>query len=99
MEDFIYKFTNYISNQEGILGPCMVGSQARGVVRKDSDIDLVVITKEPSNYLNQNDCLNQFGIVDKIENEDFGLIQSRRVYYKDVPEVEFGITTVLMVKN
>jgi len=62
------------------------------MARSDSDIDVIVIVDDPVPYLGTSAWLESFGHVHSIANEDWGLLQSRRVYYIHGMEVEFGIT-------
>lgn len=70
----------------------LVGSYARGQARADSDVDLVIITATPQHYLEDESWLHAFGMVQSVQLEDWGMVQSQRVFYADM-EVEFGITT------
>jgi hypothetical protein len=63
------------------------------MARPDSDIDVIVIVDDPVRYLETSSWLEFFDHLRSISNEDWGLLQSRRVQYGDGTEVEFGITT------
>lgn len=91
--EFIETFTKWVETQENILASALVGSQARGTPRADSDIDLVIITDNPGIFLNDEKWLSQFGEVTKIVKEDYKLVQGLRVFYREGLEVEYGITT------
>jgi uncharacterized protein len=71
----------------------LVGSQARGQATPDSDVDLVILTNEPGRYFEDRAWLEDFGAVERSEPEDWGRVQALRVWYRDGPEVEFGLTT------
>jgi predicted nucleotidyltransferase len=71
----------------------LVGSRARGQAKPDSDVDLVVLTSAPEPYLEDHSWIELFGEVDRSELEDWGRVQSVRVFYRDGLEVEFGIAT------
>lgn len=92
-EIFINKFTDWVSINDDILGVALVGSYVRGKAKIDSDIDLVIIAKDRKKFLDNNEWAGNFGIVTNVEHENFGLVQSVRVFYKNGLEVEFGITT------
>lgn len=90
---FLDRFEVWALKQPDILGVAIVGSFARGQARNDSDLDLIVITAEPKGYLLRTDWVDNFGKVNEIRQEDFGLVQVVRVFYEGGLEVEFGITT------
>jgi hypothetical protein len=66
------------------------GSYARGTARPDSDIDIALVSPDPDTLLNERDWLDTFGTPTVVGVEDYGLVQSIRVYYGTL-EVEFGI--------
>lgn len=93
VDQFLENFKQWTTSQDNIEAVALVGSYARGTARPDSDIDLVIITNDPKLLLENVLWLKNFGQIKEIKNEDWGLIQSKRVFYKNGPEVEFGITT------
>lgn len=76
-----------------IYGLAIVGSYGRGLARADSDIDIVVLTTDPSRYLVDDGWLADFGAVRSVQHEDWGAVQSLRTFYEDGTEIEFGITS------
>ena len=75
---------------ERVDGVVLVGSRARGTARKDSDVDLVVLTEAPATFLKTTLWTHAFGEPARIDREDCGVVQSVRVHYDDGLEVEFG---------
>lgn len=75
-----------------MLAAALVGSYARGYARQDSDVDLVLITREPRALFEKQEWLKQFGNVKKIQIEEYGLVISLRVWYTNDLEVEYGIS-------
>lgn len=69
----------------------VVGSHARGDAGPDSDVDLVLVCSDPARYLIDIAWVRTFGEVGELSFEDWGLVQSLRVLYRNGPEVEFGI--------
>jgi predicted nucleotidyltransferase len=69
----------------------LVGSQARGTARPDSDVDLVVVTETPADLVTDPGWTEYFGAVERQAGEDWGAVRSLRLWYRDGPEVEFGI--------
>jgi hypothetical protein len=90
---FLEHLTAWTVTQSDIFAVLLVGSYARSAARTDSDMDIVMITSTPQHYLQNDTWLSNFGQVTQVQDEDWGLVQSRRVFYADGLEVEFGITT------
>jgi len=93
MEKIIDEIVEWVKTEEDIVALALVGSHARGTAKEDSDIDLIIITNNPEVYLDSDKWIAQFGEVEELRKEDYGLMQSRRVFYANDFEVEFGITT------
>jgi hypothetical protein len=93
IELFLSSFTSWAAPRSDIVAVALVGSWARGTARPDSDVDLVMIVRDRGVYENDDAWLWQFGTPRAIEREDWGRVQSRRVFYEAGPEVEFGLTT------
>ena len=72
----------------------LVGSHARSEATPDSDVDLVILAEIPGKYLNDQLWLGRFGDPLRVSIEDWGLVQSLRVWYEGGLEVEFGFTSV-----
>lgn len=99
--ELIKKITAWASINSNIASILLVGSHARGEARPDSDVDLVLICKRQEELLVDISWINQFGIVDEYFVEQWGKVQSARVFYQSDSgsvnseprlEVEFGIT-------
>ncbi len=89
---FMNKLNQWLAGQAAIEAVLLVGSFARGTAREGSDVDLVIITSNPQTYLQDDRWIETFGSPTRIEHEDWGLLQSKRVFYASGLEVEFGIT-------
>lgn len=85
--------------REDVLGLAVVGSYARGDAKPDSDVDLVLVCREPSRLLVDTAWVSTFGEVHEVSLEDWGLVQSARVVYQDGLEVEFGFTGIEWTKT
>ena len=91
-DGFISNFTEWAADQPEIVAVVLIGSHARGEAGPESDIDLVVVTTVPGKFLDNAAWTETFGIADSLTIEDWGRVQSVRVFYNGGPEVEFGIT-------
>lgn len=89
---FLSHVTDWATAANGIAGVLLVGSFARGTAHAESDVDLVIMGANPDDYLTDIAWLHLFGEVTRLEHEDWGLVQSLRVFYQDGLEVEFGLT-------
>ncbi len=92
IQPLLVQITQWTSTREDIAGLLLVGSYARGAATDESDVDFVLLTHQSDPYLDYNGWLSAFGHPVKIEPEDWGMVQSRRVFYDNGLEVEFGIT-------
>ncbi len=98
---FIQQFNDWGTKQENILGVALVGSHARNTAKEYSDIDLMIIVKDPKVYLEDNSWINLFGKVKQngIKDEEWGLVKTKRVFYENGIEAEFNLSTVEWTKT
>jgi predicted nucleotidyltransferase len=94
VSDFLDCVTDWAAHQPTIAAVALVGSQARGEARPDSDIDLVLLCEEPHAFLADTSWIHYFGTVARCHTEYWGFVTSLRVYYTEGFEVEFGMTTL-----
>ena len=97
LTDFLKKVIDWAGSLPDCSGFALLGSHARGEATPASDIDLVFITTTPQQYLRDTGWLGQFGEILRTSREDWGKVQSVRVWYKDGYEVEFGIADLSWV--
>jgi uncharacterized protein len=90
---FIQQVTTWALRQPGILAVALVGSHARRAARPDSDVDLVMLTTRPEDWILNPDWTAAFGAIKLVQQEDWGRVTCLRVFYQNGLEVEFGITT------
>ncbi len=90
---FLSQVVRWAETRSEVLGVALVGSHARGQARPESDIDLVLLTTNPTYFIQNSAWVEAFGPVQSISVEDYRLLTSLRVFYADGPEVEFGLTT------
>jgi predicted nucleotidyltransferase len=89
---FLQQITAWAKTEQGILSLGLVGSQARGTAGPDSDVDLVILARDPQSFLQDTAWLAHFGAVESRQVEDYGRVQSLRVWYRSGLEVEYGLT-------
>jgi uncharacterized protein len=93
IDHFLDALMKWAVEERGILAVAAVGSHARRTARPDSDVDVIVIVDDPAKYLKTSTAwIERFGPVLSVSDEDWGLVQSKRVQYADRTEVEFGFT-------
>lgn len=91
IENFINALKDFSANTPYIESVIIVGSYARGTNKEDSDLDIVIITPNKSEMVEKQDFVQNFGEFYKKQTEYYGACTSVRVWYKNGPEVEFGI--------
>ncbi len=97
IRDFLRQVTAWANDHSDILAVALVGSYARGKPHPDSDVDLVIIVTNPAPYLSDVTWISQFGRPTRYQSEDYGLVTSLRVWYRDGLEVEYGLTDLRWV--
>jgi len=90
--DFLDRIIAWAKTNKEITGVVLVGSYARNQAKKDSDIDLVILTNKADKYISDCEWLKQFGEIQNIKSINYGALTSWHVNYKNNHEVEFGIT-------
>ena len=75
-----------------VLGLAIVGSHARGEAGPDSDVDLVLLCKDPKALADDCAWVANFGEPRDTVPEDYGIVRALRVFYLDGLEVEFGLS-------
>ncbi len=93
-ENLINLVIDWAKSEEGVLGVALVGSHARGEARQDSDIDLVIISSDPYRYIDDSSWISSFGEIKSCKTEDWGILTSLRVFFRDGLEVEFGFSSL-----
>jgi predicted nucleotidyltransferase len=89
-ETLIREIQEWFQHQSDVGGILLVGSHARGDARRNSDIDLLILVQNISSWINHTDWARKFGEPKEIEVEDWGQVQSVRVFYDNQEEVEFS---------
>jgi predicted nucleotidyltransferase len=89
---FLTAFAHWASQQSDVRAVALVGSHARGAAVEGSDVDLVIVARDPHAYLGERAWLDQFGHVERVQLEPHGKVTSLRVTYTGGLEVEYGLT-------
>jgi predicted nucleotidyltransferase len=87
---FLRDLTRWASQHPSILAVGLVGSQARGTASACSDVDLIILSREPDEFLRETTWTETFGHPLRHAFENCGNIAVCRVWYQDGLEVEFG---------
>lgn len=82
-----------------MVGSALVGSHARGEAGPDSDVDLMIVTTSPDDYVKDTRWVRELGEPDTIEIGEWGAVTSVRVTYVGGAEVELGIATPAWTKT
>ena len=90
-QSFLNAIRLWAEGEPSVDGVALVGSHARGEARPGSDVDVVIISSTPDTLLQACEWIDFFGTVASTRRDDFGAVQSLRVWYEDGLEVEFGI--------
>jgi len=89
---FLGAFVRGASLQGDIRAVALVGSYVRNAATAASDVDLVIVARDPAAYLRDRAWTALFGHVEQERIEHYGKVTSLRVAYSDLPEVEYGFT-------
>ena len=89
---FLKVFLQWVESQRLVEGAILVSPHARGGVRQDSDIDLVLLCPEYESYLEDVSWINDFDKPVSVRLKDYGKLTSVRVFHEEGPQVEFGFT-------
>jgi len=91
--DFIEDFMRWSKKRKDIRAVALVGSYARETATEVSDVDLVILTEKPNEYITDTEWIKVFGRAITKEVEKYGKLTSIRVWYESGLEVEYGFTT------
>ena len=91
--DFIEDFMRWSKKRKDIRAVALVGSYARETATEVSDVDLVILTESPNEYITDTEWIKVFGRAITKEVEKYGKLTSIRVWYESGLEVEYGFTT------
>jgi uncharacterized protein len=90
VEDVIHRVTRWAAGRDDIVGLLLVGSHARNAARFDSDIDLVVLTRDTTRYADSA-WADELAIGELIRIRSWGPITEQRFATPSGLEVEIDI--------
>ena len=93
VESLLSAIVTWASGQPDVVAVLLVGSHARGTATETSDVDLVLLIDGPERYTEDPSWADQFGAIERMQREEWGVVTSLRVWYEGGPEVEYGFTT------
>jgi predicted nucleotidyltransferase len=85
---FLSECSRWAASKPDILAVALVGSHARNKATDGSDVDLVIVAREPKSYLEDTRWAQRFGTIDRQQIEQYGKVTSLRVRYLGSREVE-----------
>ena len=91
-EQFLDDLARWAVSQNDLLAVALVGSYARGTATPDSDVDIMLLSSHPDLYLKDSSWAANFGVIEKRQTEQYGLVTSLRIWYAGGLEVEYGIS-------
>lgn len=93
IESFLHALKTWVTEQKDISALAVVGSFARARATETSDVDIMLVTTAQQRYLNDDSWITQFGEVEEINRENWGAVQTKRVFYTNGLEAEFNFAT------
>lgn len=91
LDVLLQRVATWAATRSDIRAVALVGSYARGTPTDQSDIDLVMLTTNPDEYIQQDNWVDELHIGDPIVTKDWGAITERRLRRGDGLEIEVGI--------
>jgi hypothetical protein len=91
LDDFRARMVAWAAREADVVALALVGSQARGEARPDSDVDVIVLTTERPARLARRRWLTRLGGVRRVREKLFDAITSLVVDFDRGPQVELGL--------
>ena len=91
---FLQSVVEWAKDEPDLMALALVGSHARGEASPESDVDLILLLRNPKEYIKNSDWISEFGEPRHIAQEDWGKVTSLRVLYADGLEVEYGLSNL-----
>lgn len=92
MEAFVGDAAAWAAARDDLVAAAIVGSWARDGAREDSDVDLILLTNDPTAYTGHGDWISRLAPGAKLlRTGDWGAIIERRLLLPSGLEVEIGV--------
>jgi predicted nucleotidyltransferase len=92
VDAFVSALVQWAAERSDVVALAVVGSWARGTARADSDFDVVLLTDDPSAYLEREDWIAALAPgAELFRIGDWGAIAERRFVLRSGLEVEVGV--------
>jgi predicted nucleotidyltransferase len=88
---FLDLLPGWAQQRRDVRAVALVGSWARQAPRPESDVDVLLLTEEPSLYIEHEDWIKQLGGVALVTTRVWGVITERRFRLPGGREVELGV--------
>jgi predicted nucleotidyltransferase len=90
VQRFLEAVVDWCSRQSDVAAAALVGSHARGTARPDSDVDIVVVTSDPSAYVDSDDWAPSLA-GEIVLTRRWGVLTERRLRTSAGLEVDLGV--------
>lgn len=90
-DNFLAHLTGWAERREDVRALLLVGSFARGQARPDSDLDVILLTRDPTVFVNDTAWIHVLGDVSSCQLEHYGQVTSLRTLFRDGFEVELSV--------
>lgn len=97
IDPFLKRLVRWAKQHEEILSVALIGSYARAQATRDSDIDIMLISKHPEVFISSQAWLGDFGTVQQAVQQVHGEVTSWHVEYEGHIKIEFAISSPTLV--
>lgn len=91
VKELLARVRQWAAKRDVVVAVGLVGSWAHGKARMDSDVDLVVLTTEGANYIEDASWVSELGGLRVVNTRLWGPMTERRFVLPSGLEVEVGI--------
>jgi predicted nucleotidyltransferase len=92
VEAFVSALVQWAAERSDVVAVAVVGSWARGAAKHDSDVDVVLLTYDPSVYIEREDWIAALTPgAELLRTGDWGAIAERRLGLRSGLEIEVGV--------